>query len=175
MSAVEKTPPEANKIINGVTKLLEKLKIKEGDFKEKLRGKYIAHERIIDELTEKWRATNGFGEAIIAYSPKGGTYGIDFLGREFERGRILLAVEVDSWFRTVGSWMKLSDIRSKNKIWIYITDWEEDKARQNFGEAINEIKALLRSRKEDKVDFGNFVAFMKTPDVFQPEVIFLTT
>ena len=100
--------------------------------------------------------------AKAAFTPKGGTYGIDVVGRDWERGKILLAIEVDTWFRPYGSWMKLSDIRSEDKVWIYLTN--DKKAQENFEDAIKEIRALLKARGEDKTTFGNFAVFLKTPD-----------
>jgi len=161
---------ELNDIINGVRSLLKELKIKPEDFKEKIRGKYAPHENIIEAFRNKWIETNGFGRARAPFTPRGGTYGIDFLGRDFERGRIVLAMEVDSWFTTIGSWQKLADIRAPYKIWIYLA--RDEKARQNFGEAIKEIKIFLKSRDEKIEDFGKFIAFMKGPkDIFVEEKI----
>jgi hypothetical protein len=154
-----------NDILRNIKKLLEKLSIREKDFKEKVGTVKQAHKKVTDEILKAWRESNGFGKARAAFTPKGGTYGIDIVGRDWERGKILLAVEVDTWFRPYHSWMKLSDIRSENKIWIYLTN--DKKAQYNFNEAINEIKALLNSRGEDKTTFGNFVAFLKTPNDFQ--------
>ncbi len=39
---------------------------------------------------------------------------IDFIGRENDprHGKIVLAVEVDRWYRALGSWTKLADIRA---------------------------------------------------------------
>lgn len=149
-------------ITKGILEALEELEIKIEDFKVKIRGKYAAHEKIIDEIRTKWRETDGFGKAKAAFSPRGGTYGLDFLGRDFERGRILLAVEVDTWWMTIGSWQKLADIRAENKVWVYVP--RDEKAKQLFDDAIVEITDLLRSRGEKKQNFGNFCLFMKGID-----------
>lgn len=78
-------------------------------------------------------------------------------------------MEVDTWFKAYGSWIKLADICSVNKIWVYLTN--DKKAQENFEEAVSEINALLKARNEDKATFGNFVAFMKTPREFQMKEI----
>lgn len=172
MSVVnEVSKEEVDKVINGVRGVLKGIKIEPQDFHEKIRGKYAAHERVIEVLRKRWLETNGFGKARAPYAPPGGTYGIDFLGRDFERGRIIVAVEVDSWFRTIGSWQKLADIRASYKIWIYLA--RDEKSQRNFGDAIDEIKTFLASRDERREDFGAFVAFMKGPkNIFEEERIF---
>ena len=161
---------EIDDIIDGVRSLLKEIKIKPEDFKEKIRGKYAPHENIIEAFRNKWIETDGFGKARAPYTPPGGNYGLDFLGRDFERGRIVLAMEVDSWFRTIGSWQKLADIRAPYKIWIYLA--RDEKAKKNFGNSVDEIKTFLKSRDEKIEDFGNFIAFMKGPkDIFVEEKI----
>jgi hypothetical protein len=162
---------EVDEVISGIRELLKELKIKPEDFHEKIRGKYAAHEKVIEFLRKRWLGTNGFGKARAPYAPPGGTYGIDFLGRDFERGRIIVATEVDSWFRTIGSWQKLADIRASYKIWIYLA--RDEKSQRNFGDAIDEIKTFLASRDEKKEDFGAFVVLMKGPkNIFKEERIF---
>jgi len=161
---------EINDVIKGVRGLLKELEIKPGEFKEKIRGKYAPHENIIEAFRNVWIETEGFGMARAPFAPRGNTYGLDFLGRDFERGRVILAMEVDSWFATIGSWQKLADIRAPYKIWIYLA--RDEKARQNFGEAIKEIRTFIKSRDEKREDFGNFTVFMKGPkDIFVEEKI----
>lgn len=162
---------ESSVILKGIKDALEKLKITDADFRGKVGTVKRAHKKVTDEILRIWRDTGGFDKAKAAFTPKGGTYGIDILGRDWERGRILLAVEVDTWFRAYGSWMKLADVRSENKVWIYLTN--DRKAKENFEEAITEINALLKARGEDKATFGNFVTFMKTPSDFQTKLISL--
>lgn len=160
-----------NSVLTGIKELLEKLEINEEDFKGKSGAVKKAHKKVTDAILTAWRETNGWGTAKAAFTPKGGTYGIDVIGRDWERGRIVLAVEVDTWFRAYGSWMKLADIRAANKIWVYLTN--DKRAQENFEEAISEINALLKARSEDKATFGNFVAFMKTPHELQMKEISL--
>ena len=148
--------------------MLEELKIQPEDFQKKIRGKYAAHEKVIEALRRKWLEPSGFGTAIAPFTPRGRTYGIDFLGRNFERGRIIIAMEVDSWFTTMGSWQKLADVRAPYKIWIYLA--RDQKAQRNFRDAIEEIKLFLRSRNERGEEFGAFTVFMKGPkDIFKEE------
>jgi len=161
---------EVNEVIDGVRSLLKELKINPEDFKEKIRGKYAPHENIIEAFRNRWIETNGFGKARAPFTPRGRTYGIDFLGRDFERGRVVLAMEVDSWFMTIGSWQKLADIRAPYKIWIYLA--RDEKLQRNFREVIKDIKTFLKSRDEKKEDFGRFMAFMKGPkDIFKEEKV----
>ena len=97
MSEVNKE--KLDNVISSVRNFLKRLKIDPKDFERKIRGKYAAHEKIIEALRNEWLKTEGFGLARASYTPPGGTYGIDFLGREFERGKIIIAVEIDSWSR----------------------------------------------------------------------------
>lgn len=152
---------EQDVILWKIKELLERLNLQEGDFKGKIGTVKRAHKKVTDEVLKAWRETNGFGKAKAAFTPKGGTYGIDIVGRDWERGKILLAMEVDTGFRPYSSWMKLLDIRSENKVWVYLTN--DKKADDNFVDAIGEINALLKSRGEDKAMMGDFIAFMKTP------------
>ncbi|MEM3693678.1 MAG: hypothetical protein QXI39_06635 [Candidatus Bathyarchaeia archaeon] len=162
---------EVDEVLSGVRGLLKELEIETEDFHKKIRGKYAAHEKVIEALRKKWLETRGFGRAKAPYVPPGGTYGIDFLGRDFERGRIILAVEVDSWPKAIVSWQKLADIRAPYKIWIYLA--RDERAQLDFKFAIYEIINFLRSRDERRDEFGNLVVFMKGPkDVFREEVIF---
>lgn len=54
---------------------------------------------------------------------------------------------------------------------VYITGHSEDKAKENFKESIEEIKALINARKEEESTLGNFVAFLKTPSILEKEII----
>jgi hypothetical protein len=137
------------KIINKIKDIV----LESEDFKKKGISKKsvsLAHEKITDMLEE-----------LMEYDPWSKRYGIDFINRE-ERayGKIRLAVEVDSWWRPHGSWMKLADIRAENKLWIYITNSPE--ADRFFENGLKELSRFLKSRKESKETFGNFIAIMKT-------------
>jgi hypothetical protein len=162
----QKTP-----IIDGIEDFLKKLELTAEDFRGKVGGITGAHRKVTEGILKRWRETDGFGIAKIAYTPRGRTYGIDVIGRDYERGKILMSVEVDTWHRPIGSWMKLLDIRSENKVWIYVTKQPKEKAEENFRESIEEIKALISARKEESHTMGNFVAFLKTPELFKREII----
>jgi len=157
--------------IKGIESFLTEMKLTEEEFKARIRGTKGAHRKITEGILENWRRTEGFGLAKIPFAPRGGTYGIDVIGRDYERGKILMSVEVDTWHLPYASWMKLLDIRSDNKFWIYVTNYPEQKARGNFKESIGEINALISSRKEEKSTLGNFVAFLKTSSVLEKEII----
>ena len=167
----DKKPREPIGIIEGIEDFLRRVELTEEDFRGRIGGTKGAHRKITERTLIKWRETRGFGLAKMPFAPRGGTYGIDVVGRDYERGKILMSVEVDTWHRPYGSWMKLLDIRSDNKIWIYVTNHPEQKAKANFEESIGEIKGLISAREEDKSTLGNFVAFLKTPATFKKEII----
>jgi len=170
----EKTIPK-NAAIKAIENFLTELKLTVEDFRGRVGATRGAHRKVTEGILENWRRTEGFGLAKIPFAPRGGTYGIDVIGRDYERGKILMSVEVDTWHRPYGSWMKLLDIRSDNKFWIYVTSRPEQKARDNFKESIGEIRALIGARKDQKPTLGNFVAFLKTPSVLEKETINLTS
>lgn len=167
MKSDKRKMPSENVIIKGIENFLKELRITDEDFKTKVGGVRRAHWKITDGILKKWRETKGFGMAVVPFIPRGSTYGIDVLGKESDRGKILMSVEVDTGHLPYGSWLKLLDIRSENKIWIYLTSWEEGRAQQNFETAINEIEGLIDTRKEDKAVLGNFVVFLKTPNILR--------
>ena len=156
-------------IIGEIEALLKKVDLKESDFekKEKVPGvKAPAHDKIVEEIDNYWSAKSPYLSRFSAY-------GIDFIGRKSSEGSILLAVEVDSgYWRAVESCLKLADIRCPNKVWIYITNEQRQYAKENFEYTLKEIRKLLRIRNENKSEFGNFAAFLKTPRDFRKEVIF---
>jgi len=119
--------------------LLKGLELREDDFRGRIGGTNRAHRKITEEALIKWRETHGFGLAKIPFAPRGGTYGIDVIGRDSERGKILMSVEVDTGHLPYSSWMKLLGIRSNNKIWIYATYHPEQKAKANFDVSVGEI------------------------------------
>jgi len=86
-------------------------------------------------------------------------------------GPILVAVEVDAgWWRVIESCVKLANIRAEYKIWIHVTN--DGNAKENFNRALNDIRKILTMRAETKENFGNFVAFLKTPKDLQMKTIF---
>ena len=137
--------------------------LEDEDFKKKgvtKKSVLLAHEKITDML-----------EGLMEYDPWSKRYGIDFINRkERAYGKIRLAVEVDSWWRPHGSWMKLADIRAENKLWIYITNSPE--ADRFFENSLKELDKFLKSRKESKETFGNFIAVMKTLKDFKEVDVF---
>ena len=71
-----------------------------------------------------------------------------------------MAIEVDTWFRPIGNWVKLLDINALEKIWIYLCgEKEETRADENFENAVKEFRRLAKLRREDKTN--NVVIFMK--------------
>ncbi len=129
----------------------------------------MAHKKVVDKIKEKWRKSDGFDIGTKPdFDPV--TLGVDFIGREYQDGRILLAVEVDTWRKPRRSWLKLADLRAENKVWIHITDSKA--AKVDFSDAINNLKDLLRVRQEDEKCFGNFIAILKTPEDLSYEDLF---
>ena len=57
---------------------------------------------------------------------------------------------------------RLLDIRSENKVWIYVSN-DEARERAKFDGAIEKLGSLIKERGENKATIGNFIAFMKTP------------
>ena len=159
---VEQKKSKMNDIINGVTEILRDLQLRKEDFERK-RGKTV-HQRVIDKISEEWNKTSGFGRGVkpdldpVALS-------IDFVGREYPDGKILLAIEVDTWKRHRHSLLKLADVRAESKIWIYATN--DIAAKSHFEKTIGEIRSLLRTRNEDKLSFGCFAAILLTPEDFE--------
>lgn len=84
---------------------------------------------------------------------------IDFVGRSFARhGKIELAIEVDTWYKPLGNWVKLLDVSATVKMWIYVCR-EKDRANERLQEALREFRKLARYRGEDEAN--NVVIFMK--------------
>jgi len=149
-------------VIDEISELIKQLKISEEDFNGRTGGTRPVHAMIINEIREYWITNLG----IYISSPT--MYDIDFVGREKgEVGRIILASEIDLGSRRQRSWLKLADIRSENKIWIYITKHPVKRAEYRFKGALELIQELLKFREEDTSTFGRFAAIMKTPEIFQ--------
>ena len=72
-----------------------------------------------------------------------------------------MAIEVDTWWKPTGNWVKLLDIIAVNKIWIYVCR-EKDKASKHFGRALKNFRKLAKIRGED--DTNNVTLFMKVAD-----------
>lgn len=94
-------------------------------------------------------------EIRSVYLERYGKY-IDFVGREKNHGKIVLAIEVDRGHRAQRSWDKLVNINADNKIWIYVTDPE--RASAHFDEAKKAIRRFLRFRGVEATKFGKFKA-----------------
>jgi len=148
--AEEKTISWEEKIEN----ILKGIKITDKDFKRTGATSSI-HSRILDAIQDEWNRTK---TPVIDER----AFQIDFVGRTFARhGKVELAIEVDTWFKPTGNWVKLLDINSPNKIWIYVCK-EKDKAQKYFKEAIKRFRKLADLRKEDKT--SNVTLFMKVAD-----------
>lgn len=120
----------------------------------------MAHEKITNALI-----------GSTEFDPWSKRYGIDFISRKrLAYGQMRLAVEVDTWWKPHGSWIKLADVRSENKVWVYIT--KDENAEKNFERGLKEIQRFLNSRNEKEETFGNFVAIMKTPTKFKKINVF---
>jgi hypothetical protein len=130
----------------------------------------IAHRKVIDTILDAWQQTTGFGKAKHSFFLSSEAMGLDFVGRDWGLGRILLAVEVDTEHLASGSWSKLADIRAENKVWIYLTK-DEGMAEHNFEKSVNAIKLLLRNRNETRAYFGELIAILKTPTKFKVEIV----
>lgn len=102
------------------------------------------------------------------------TLGLDFSGREYSDGRILLAGEVDvlRWRKPRSSILKLCDVRAKNKILILVGPSGKEEVYTYFYEIVEDAKHLIQARQEKKKAFGEFLVVMKTPDDFRIRDIF---
>lgn len=142
------------KIINWEEKIeniLKGIQITDEDFRRKGATSEI-HSRILDAIQDEWNKSKMPVLEERAFQ-------IDFVGRTFPRhGKVELAIEVDTWFKPTGNWVKLLDINSANKVWIYICK-EKDKAQKYFEDAIKRFRKLANLRKEDKTN--NVTLFMK--------------
>ena len=137
-----------------VEKILEGTKITESDFKRKGASSEI-HARILEAVQDEWnRCRNPVFEERA--------FQIDFVGRTFSRhGKVELAIEVDTWWKPTGNWVKLMDINSTNKVWIYVCR-EKDKASKQFESAVKNFRKLAKLRGEDSAN--NVTLFMKVAD-----------
>lgn len=131
--------------------LLKSVKISEDDFRRKKASSAI-HDRILEAIQDKW---NKVKSPVLEEK----AFQIDFVGRSFARhGKIELAIEVDTWYKPIGNWVKLLDINAPNKMWIYVCR-EKAKADENFKNALKEFRKLAKLRREDKTN--NVTIFMK--------------
>lgn len=133
-----------------IQEILENIEISEEFFRR--RGSSDIHSKILEELENTWNESRPRLEERA--------FQIDFVGRTFARhGKIELAVEVDTWFTPTGNWVKLLDINSSNKIWIYVCR-EKDRANEFLERALKEFRKLADMRRETKEN--NVTIFMKT-------------
>jgi len=147
--------------IDEIVNLIKNLILKNEDRKET-----SLHSMIINEVGKKWSKDKGL------YTEKFSDYGIDFVGRQKNYGKITLTMEVDQGHRAQRSWNKLADIRSENKMWVYVTEKPTTQAERFFRTALNDIRRFVEFRGEDASSFGKFVAILKTPESFKLESIF---
>jgi len=137
-----------------IEEILKNIEITEGDFKRKGATSLI-HSKILEAVDDEW---NKYRTPRIEER----AFQIDFVGRTIERyGRIELAIEVDTWFKPIGNWVKLLDINSESKIWIYVCR-EKEKAEKYFEDAIKRFRKLSNLRNEEKIN--NVTLFMKVAD-----------
>ena len=134
-----------------IENILKNIKITEDDFRRKGATSTI-HSKILEDIQDEW---NKCKEPVFEER----AFQIDFVGRSFARqGKIELAIEVDTWFKPIGNWVKLLDINAPNKVWIYVCR-EKDKAESNLQIALREFRKLAKLRCEDKTN--NVTIFMK--------------
>lgn len=134
-----------------VEDILKHTKFTEADFKRSGATSTI-HARVIEALRDEWSKCK---EPVMEER----AFQIDFVGRSFARhGKIELAIEVDTWHKPIGNWVKLLDINAVFKIWIHICK-EKDRADERLQEALKEFRKLARYRGEDETN--NVVIFMK--------------
>ena len=134
-----------------IENVLKSIEITDEDFRRK-RATSEIHSRILEATDDEWNRsrTPRFEERAFQ---------IDFVGRTFPRhGKIELAIEVDTYYKPTGNWVKLLDINSDNKIWIYVCR-EKDKASKYFEDGTKQFRRLAMLRKEDKTN--NVTLFMK--------------
>jgi len=152
-----------NGIIDEIEKLLKDLDLGTS-YELKSVEKDSAHSKVIDAFIQFWNTK-------YEYFERYGQQDVDFMGKDGRpEGHIILAMEVDA--RASGglkNCVKLANIRSENKIWIHISSSGD--AKENFDKSLVDIRRLLTIRKETKETFGNFVAFLKTPEDLQKVVL----
>jgi len=146
-------------ILERALELVKRLEVSREDYEPP--GKHGEKAPIHDKILKYIR--DGFEEH---YTPKLGDYGIDLVIREaYPSGRIILAVEVDTWWKPFRSWLKLLDIRSENKIWVYAPSrWDYGRAEERFERAVDELEDLVKRRRETPAEAGRLVAVLKMPD-----------
>jgi len=134
-----------------VENILGSIEIAEEDFRRSGAMSTI-HARVLDTLRDEWSKCK---EPVMEEK----AFQIDFVGRSFPRhGKIELAIEVDTWHKPLGNWVKLLDINATTKMWVYICR-ERGKANERLQGALREFQRLARYRGEDKTN--NVVIFMK--------------
>lgn len=131
--------------------ILKNIKITEDDFKRSGASSLI-HTKVLDAVRDEWCKSK---EPVMEER----AFQIDFVGRSFPRhGKIELAIEVDTWHKPLGNWVKLLDINATTKMWIHICR-DKDKAYERIQEALKEFRKLAQYRSENKTN--NVVVFMK--------------
>ncbi len=152
---------ENKEMIKEIVDLLKGLTLRNEDFKGHTADATSVHFVIIKEVGKQWSIKTG------VYTEKFTDFGIDFIGRKMNYGKIILAMEVDQGHRGQRSWTKLADIRAEIKMWVYITDKPTMQAERYFKLALDTINRFLKFRGEDQASFGKFAAVLKTPEIFK--------
>ena len=134
-----------------VENILKSIEITEADFKRSGATSSI-HAKVLDAVRDEWSKSK---QPVMEER----AFQIDFVGRSFPRhGKIELAIEVDTWHKPLGNWVKLLDINATSKIWIHICR-EKDRANERIQAALKEFRKLAQYRSKDKTN--NVVIFMK--------------
>jgi len=137
-----------------IENILETINFTDEDFKRKGATSEI-HSRILEAIDDEWNRTS-----IPRFEER--AFQIDFVGRTFARhGKMVLAIEVDTYFKPTGNWVKLLDINSENKIWIYVSK-ERDRANSDFESAVKQFRKLAKLRNED--ENNQVIIFMKVAE-----------
>ena len=137
-----------------IENVLKNIKITEADFKRKGATSEI-HDRVLEGIEDEWNKSRSPSFEERAFQ-------IDFVGRTFPRhGKVELAIEVDTWWKPTGNWVKLLDITARKKVWIYLGK-EKEKAQKHFENAIKNFRKLAKLRREDNTN--NVTIFMKVAD-----------
>jgi len=134
-----------------IEEILGRIQVSEDYFKRKGATSEI-HNRVVEAIRNEWTKRRRPSIEERAFK-------IDFVGRTFDRyGKVELAVEVDTWWKRYGSWVKLLDINAEKKIWIYICK-DMEKSEDYFVRALSSFRELAELRKEDITN--NVTIFMK--------------
>lgn len=164
----------SNELKEFVNKVLRSVEMKDKDLNKNFtKSETIAHRNIINALCSEW------SRKFRVY-PQGDFegYKIDFIGRQKEIGRILLAVEIDTGDNEK-SWLKLADINAICKVWILLDyKWQarfrsEEERQQTWEDWLyghhpkhtpDEFNKANRFWYSYGPDADELIVFVKSPD-----------